>query len=352
MADLTEPDLEGRVAGALMGVIIGDAVGAPHEFRHGPRYQDGYLATLTVVSQYHPIRTGVRGQVTDDTEMTWALIRALIDGAGYHHDLAVAEYLRWANGLNFSGKRIYPLPPMMGKNTRRLFQGIKTLKSYYRRATEVPSTESNGCMMRCIPLLFFSDQDLEEDVRLTNDNDVCVAACLALKRIFQGLVGGLSVSEALGSATGLHRLVDQAIEAGQRQTPRDLVSSKGWVVHPIYVLSVALTTKGATVEAMREVLRFLNLTARGCDSDTIGAIVLGVMGGVIGRERLMASPYFAKMFEAVCSVDSVQGELPRPSRYQPSNLGLGSEGEYFDDLVEALVRVIKTQAEVLAEVRD
>lgn len=347
---MTTETLEDRVAGAMMGVIMGDAIGAPHEFRHGPRYQDGVISTLTVRSQYYRDRVAVKGQVTDDSEMTWALARSLISEGGYDEGEATKAYIAWANGLVDSPsegrarktlKKCYPPPPFMGNNTRRLFQGVRTVKGHLNRAQSRPSTESNGCMMRCIPLLFCPEEDLEADVRITNNNETCIEACLTLRNIFRGLIEGKDTKLLLEEIISERKSpVTRAISAGVKESNWDLISSKGWVGHPLYVLSLVLTRFGPTVKAMRATLVELNLIHRGCDSDTIGAIVLGVLGGVVGRERLLRSAFFKKAYETVVMADSTKGDLPRPAIYQPSGKGLGSGGVSFDELVEALVEVV------------
>jgi ADP-ribosylglycohydrolase len=239
-------------------------------------------------------------------------------------------------------EKVYPPPPFMGKNTRRLFQGVKTHKGYLKRVGAAPSTESNGCMMRCIPLLWTTEGDLEEDVRITNDNDVCVEACLALWKIFRGLRLGEDPLECLTQTASetVHPDVQRAILDGQAHIPRDLGTSKGWVVHPLYVLALVLSEYGPTIKAMRATLVALNSTYRGSDSDTIGAIVLGVLGGVIGRERLLKSAFFLKAYETVVTADSSEGDAPRPAIYQPSGKGLGGPSESFDELVEEFVKVV------------
>jgi len=55
--------------------------------------------------------------------MAIALADSLVTARGYDPSGAVAQYTAWANSRS----------PFMGKNTRALFHGIKTLKGYQTR---------------------------------------------------------------------------------------------------------------------------------------------------------------------------------------------------------------------------
>jgi ADP-ribosyl-[dinitrogen reductase] hydrolase len=111
----------------LMGVFVGDALGAPHERRYKAQYTGRIEHRAKIGSRYHPTIELAVGQGTDDSEMVLALLRCLISHRGYDRDKVVLAYMQWAN----SGGR------MLGKNTRQLFVGIKTLRGYEGRIAKV-----------------------------------------------------------------------------------------------------------------------------------------------------------------------------------------------------------------------
>ena len=94
----------------LIGVAIGDALGAPHEFRYMKNVYTGYL-------QY-PVQLQFRfGQkykypiasYTDDTESTITLARSLVRNKGYDEKDAIMSYLRWVNSdTRFLGTNTHP----------------------------------------------------------------------------------------------------------------------------------------------------------------------------------------------------------------------------------------------------
>jgi hypothetical protein len=135
---------EDALRGMLWGAAIGDALGAPHEFRTGTplRKYTGLLEfPLVRQNQWQGRRVGVVGQVSDDTEMGLALADALAAARRYDSDRVVEAYLAWANSKC----------PFMGRNTRALLHGVKTLRGYRGRYKKVvedrplwASSQSNG----------------------------------------------------------------------------------------------------------------------------------------------------------------------------------------------------------------
>lgn len=105
-----------RLLGALVGLSIGDALGAPHEFRGGINLEN-YTGLLQFPikrnNRFQGNKTSVVGQVTDDTTMTIALVRALINyrsntksfSLSSLEEVIIEEYLNWANDrMNFMEK--------------------------------------------------------------------------------------------------------------------------------------------------------------------------------------------------------------------------------------------------------
>lgn len=69
-----------RVAGMLMGVALGDALGAPHEFKNSlslNKYTGILEHASKITSRWQGVRSMVVGQVTDDTEMTLTLAQSI-----------------------------------------------------------------------------------------------------------------------------------------------------------------------------------------------------------------------------------------------------------------------------------
>ena len=126
---------EDKIAGMLYGAALGDALGAPHELRgkYPLNMYNGKLYLDVRLQSRFGLKTGPIGSTTDDTAMTMALARSLIDNNAFDEEQVVLAYEDFANG---TGNRIGPNSLVrekvlgLGKNTRALFGNIKTYGGY------------------------------------------------------------------------------------------------------------------------------------------------------------------------------------------------------------------------------
>lgn len=304
-----------RVRGMLFGVALGDALGAPHEFRHQvplDRYTGRVEHPLTLTSRYKGRFTGVVGQVTDDTEMMIALAMNIRP-----YRSAVMSYLEWAN----SGC------PFMGRNTRALFQGVKTLPGYQARMRSIMArpadewTQSNGCLMRAAPLATMPDDRWREaalaDCRLSNPHPVCVNSVIVYLTAARALLSGASAEEA--SATALlaaEGAVAGAVRAGCAPQLRDIGGdTKGWVVHALYCAFYALNLPmGSFQDRIDAVIRL------GGDTDTNAAIAGALLGAQVGEDAMRREDRTGPNLATVLAADNTLGNLPRPPAYSAAML--------------------------------
>jgi ADP-ribosylglycohydrolase len=310
--------------GMLWGVAIGDALGAPHEFRTGTRLRDytGVLQFPVVrQNQWQGRRVGVVGQVSDDTEMALALARSLVDARRYDRAHAVKAYMAWANSKC----------PFMGNNTRALFHGVKTLRGYEGRYRKVYGaahqdgwTQSNGCLMRCAPIAVLgaaADAAIQVDCALTNPHPVCVDACRVYIRAALALGQGELPEDVLeGAAAWAETDVIRNVlaEAAQPGSERDVTGgSKGWVVHALWCAfrSLAVLAEHGTFEdAIDWVVRLDG------DTDTNACIAGALLGAALGYEGMVSETRTGANIGLARLADPSQGALPRPPQYRASEI--------------------------------
>ena len=232
--------MEDRIRGMLEAHALGDALGAAFEFNLDKiaNYR-GYLEIpLCIKSRWQGTRYGVIGQVTDDTMMTLALTESLIRNNGYNRDDIILSYERFANSTG-----------MVGKNTRNLFKGIKTVSSYDSRYSNllIPNSEgkslmnveSNGSLMRASPLIVLSNEHVILDCKLTNPSLVNQDCSLVYVSMLRLLVQGndpKSVFDYIISCS--HTLeMNQIIQTILSATYDNYNlggKSKGWVINGFY----------------------------------------------------------------------------------------------------------------------
>jgi ADP-ribosyl-[dinitrogen reductase] hydrolase len=330
-----------RLGGMIAGVCVGDALGVNVEFARvdPPQRYTGRVPSEPFEIVFRFTRKLVLpGSVSDDSEMTIALLRTVLaNGGAYDRGDALRAYLEWANaGL-----------PQLGRNTRALMKGVTTVRGFEaRRARLIESGEldmaapqSNGTLMRASSLVLLPWQDVEraidEDCALTNDNAVNRAASrlfVACLRLYVGAPADLML-DALDS--GVHAYLLQQLETGDLprdvaialdqaldRQPRDVSgSSKGWVCHALYCGLYAALHFGRFDEAMRWVVA----GHPGSDTDTNASIAGALLGARLGLAGLREEP------DTSANVDAVLAYF----RATPSAYKIGSLVELGDDMARA-----------------
>ncbi len=261
------PDVQDRARAAFLGLALGDALGATVEFMTA--------GEIRAAHGVHRELTGggwlrlKPGQVTDDTEMSLGLARAIDEAGGWAPRLAADHLARWLKGR----------PVDVGSTCRA------GLRRYLLDGTlEGPPGEwdaGNGAAMRVLPaaLLTLGDDAAlgrvaVEQARLTHHHPLSDGACL--------LVGRLVHRACLGYA--LRQLREVAEEAGRREPRFRFQPYRG------------LAT-GYVVDTVQTVLHHLFSTRdfEGCltavvnqggDADTTGAIAGAIAGAYYGLEGL------------------------------------------------------------------
>lgn len=313
--ELTPTNLD-KIRGGYLGVCLGDSLGLPHEHEMGKVEYTGQLQTITHRSRWQGTKQAPPGQVSDDATMTTALLWQIVSDKDWVQDHVIQEYINWANcGL-----------PFMGKNTRNLFHGIKTVGGYYGRQNRLDfNSQSNGSLMRAFPLIllfFFQPQTVYQksilDTSLTNPNpvnqDATLIYLLILRSILEGKTAVQSLPEIINSAQT--PTIKDCITDGMNKKMRMIDGAyKGWVAHALYIAVRAwlfTDTKMPFSEIIEWVIK------RGGDTDTNASIAGGVVGLVYGEQFLRNEPTTDQNIQVLISSNPAMGQIPYPIRYHPS----------------------------------
>ena len=264
-----------KFEGCLLGLAVGDALGAPLEFM--TRDQIG-IRHATVTEMIGGGLLDVRpGETTDDTAMAAALAESLVARKGFDPADVMACYLAWYSRG----------PKDVGNTIRAALRHVDDggdWKEAAARASEIVrgETAGNGTMMRCAPLVLLRHRDLNAlirdcaaEARLTHLDSRAGAGSAAV---------GVCVALALVE-TNRKRLLDRAFEAlegnphGVANLLPDVFAKRESELRPepfvVDSLEVALW-HFAHARSFEECL--VKVVNSGGDADTIGAIA-GAIGG-------------------------------------------------------------------------
>ena len=256
-----------RGRAAFLGLALGDALGATTEFMLPAEIRSSYRIHNSMIGGGW---LGIKaGQVTDDTEMSLALGRAVVDAGGWNLQQIADYFVAWMRSK----------PIDIGATVRK---GIRT---YLHKGTlEMPFNEwdaGNGAAMRMCPvgLVTYGSSELLkrctlEQAHLTHHHPLSDAGCLCIGDMLQVAMAG-------GDRFALHELTRQLVQQ-----------------HPNFRFNnYNGQASGYIVDTLRTVFHFLFTTAdfeeclvgvvnQGGDADTTGAIAGMIAGALYGEEGL------------------------------------------------------------------
>lgn len=284
-------DRDDRIAGVLVGMACGDALGVPYEGSQGSTLGQAKM-TGGGFGSYKP------GQWSDDTEQAVMLAKAK------------AEPLEVAAGLLtwFASH-----PPDIGPTSSRVLGRAKTPADVARLAKEVasgrvPGEVSNGSLMRTAPVFlpFLGDRErIAEAAREVSDlthydeyaGDACVLWCLALDRAiglgeaFRPVMvsDGLEFIPAERQETWAHLITDVLGSKPGRAGGRVLRLRHNWSAVGAFRAALYAVTHGKGYEGIVQLA-----VALGGDTDTVAAIAGALAGGWHGV-RSIPAPWYRKV---------------------------------------------------------
>lgn len=285
-----------RRRGALLGLAVGDALGAAIEFQ-----APGTFEPVTGYRDGGPHGLAP-GQWTDDTSMSLALADSLAAGWDLHDQ--ARRYVEWYRRGRYSVTgRCFDI----GLTTRAALHRFEQTGDALTSGSTDEGASGNGSIMRLAPVpIRHADLFPEQVERLaklaaessqtTHASPQCISACRYLAVVLAGMMAGTNRQDVLRadwpplvrlqSIAPLHPDV-AAVAAGSFQHKRPPhIRGSGWVVAS---LEAALWAFHDAVDFRQAVLRAVNL---GDDADTTGA-VCGQLAGAFWGERGIPAEWLA-----------------------------------------------------------
>lgn len=161
------PSLADRLAGGLVGLLVGDALGVPYEFQQ----PDDLPARRRI--EYEPPEYFRRshdaiepGTWSDDGAQALCLLASLLECERFDPDDFARRLLRWYDhGYMAVGNVVFDVGVTTGNALQRLRAGVPPLEA----GSDNPQHNGNGALMRVLPLALWhrgSDAELVRDAHL------------------------------------------------------------------------------------------------------------------------------------------------------------------------------------------
>jgi ADP-ribosyl-[dinitrogen reductase] hydrolase len=260
-------DVRDRARGAFLGLALGDALGATVEFMLPGEIRAVHGVHREIVGGgWLKLRAGA---VSDDTEMSIWLGRAIANGGGWDLRRAAVHLAAWLR----TG------PADVGNTVRRGLRRFVVEGSLEGEPS--PGDAGNGAAMRTLPVALVTLADVEalrrtaiEQGRITHNHPHSDAACVHVGELVHMACVGLGMPR-------LRRVSDTFVAE-----------------HPAFAFAPYRGLSGGYVpETLATVLHFLHATRsfeeclvgvvnQGGDADTTGAIAGAIAGAYYGSEQL------------------------------------------------------------------
>lgn len=260
------PVLE-RARGSLLGLAVGDALGATVEFMTPGEIRGKFGVHRRMVGGgWLRLRPG---QVTDDTEMSLCIARAVVARGGWDLRAVAESFAAWLQGR----------PVDVGATCAR---GIR--RFLHAGTLEGPPNEGdagNGAAMRVAPVALLTlgdDEGLRSlavaQARLTHHHPLSDAACVTVGRMIHAALRGASAHELHALAAGLEALHPGfAFRRGPGTCSPFVVDTLRTAFHAFFTTA---TFEECLVAAVNQ----------GGDADTAGAIAGALSGAFYGMSAI------------------------------------------------------------------
>lgn len=276
-----------RARGALLGLAIGDALGAPVEFREQGTFEPvrGFRS-----GGAHHLEAG---QWTDDTSMALCLAESLTECGRFEPVDQMRRYDRWfREGYLSSTGTCFDV----GNATREAIIRFERTGEGFSGSRD-PNQAGNGSLMRLapIPIFFFDDPEravlyAAESSRVTHGAMEAVEACRYFAALLWGALHGETSYDLLSPlyepVVGLWEKaplipsIEFVAKGSFRTRPREEIQASGYAVKSLEAALWAFN-RGKTFE--EAVLLAVNL---GNDADTTGAICGQLAGAYWGASAI------------------------------------------------------------------
>lgn len=280
-----------RQRGCLIGLAVGDALGAAVEFM-----SPGSFAPVTTFRSGGPHGLDP-GEWTDDTSMALALADSITEAGWDLHDQARRYLSWWQNGKYSVNGRCFDV----GITTSRALARFQQSGDARSSGDASEGSSGNGSIMRLAPVpIHFLDEFPDrieylatravESSLPTHASPQCLSACRYFALILAGLMRGMEREEVLSADwhllarlrkdESLHQEIDEVVAGSFRQRQPPLIQGSGYVVRS---LEAALWAFHDTQGFCEAVLKAVNL---GDDADTTGAVCGQLAGAYWGESGI------------------------------------------------------------------
>lgn len=278
-------DLKDKLLGGLYGLLIGDAVGMPYEFRRPQSIPPLDQIDMIPPEGYNRAWKEVPlGSYTDDGSQALCLLEYYTERqeSDVWYDKWAQKLLRWKNGAHlWVDGRSFDMGVQTKMSLMAIEAGIRPLDA----ARNEPNANGNGSLMRCLPTALWYGRhasmsefalECERISHITHSHARSKMTCVFYNFIAQMMLEGDGITEAVGTASAMMREKSLAYDMGEWSViwnARNLeLQGTGYVVDCFWSAEAAVRTTDTFEDAIKCAIAFGN------DTDTTACVAGGLAG--------------------------------------------------------------------------
>jgi ADP-ribosyl-[dinitrogen reductase] hydrolase len=269
------PGLHDRARGAMLGLAVGDALGAAVEWLHPDQITSRYGGPLRDM-----VASGMwaLGEWTDDTAMAVELAASMADQGRYDEDDVFGRYALWARS------RPKDIGATVAAALRRSRSPAEARAAAAAHHAAEGRSAGNGSLMRTVPIAIRYRRDpgaIERisrlDSALTHHDPLAGDACAWFNLTVAALIQGRPPPR---STSDIARIAEEAVAVGQAELTAAAQEQRGYVLTTLRIAFAAAFRHDAFEPA---VVFAVNL---GGDADTNAAVTGALAGARFGADAI------------------------------------------------------------------
>ena len=284
-------DMKKRIAGALFGVAVGDAIGGPVEFMNPEQIAAKYGRLDRMVGGgWLSLKPG---EITDDTQMTVCVAEGIVEAPEAPVEAVGRRFIEWANA---GPKDIGGACASSIHNAQRIGGSSPNAEQWEEAAKATQRSqghpvEGNGALMRTIyPAVYYSGHlqaglTAQRIAKMTHAGEKSTEACILYARMVHLLTASeSSIQDAQTPREFLAEHCRAVPEYDAAAAAPEVIQGRlgGWVVDAMRIAVGSVATTSSFRDA---VVTAANL---GGDADTNAAITGGLAGAWYGYDAIPA----------------------------------------------------------------
>ncbi|MEK4474898.1 ADP-ribosylglycohydrolase family protein [Paenibacillus sp. FSL R7-0048] len=281
-----------KIKGGLYGLLIGDALGVPYEFRSVEQLPPLEQIEFTPPVGFQPTYRDVpAGTWSDDGAQALCLLESLIDKGTLELTDFADKLVDWYHEGRWAvAQQVFDVGIQTSRTLSTYYQGM----SPYESGNTVPDGKGNGALMRVLPLALWhkgTDKQLVQDAHtqcLVTHAHICNQVCCAFYvLIARELLQEQDFNLCYRTALSKLRTIYQQMPEHERELEENIHPDKvfygegsGYVVDSLFSACMILQTCTSYEDAVKRAV------ALGNDTDTTACITGGLAGIRYGYEHI------------------------------------------------------------------